>query len=756
MEKNITQTMEMELEGIHCASCVARIEKLLTDVDGVVSASVNLATARATVVYYPEIVSPGELADAVESLGYSVILPSAEVSPEEIRPDREQEARRREIAGLRRDFIVALIFTVPIFLGSFSMFIPGLPAVMRDPYLLWVLATPVQFRSGHRFYKGAWGSLRHGIADMNTLIAVGSSAAYIYSVLLVLAPGFFRAAAGVSPTLYFDTSSVIITLILLGRLLEAGARGRTSDAIRRLIGLQPRTARVMRDGQEREIMVAEVVPGDIVTVRPGERIPVDGTVIEGASAVDQSMLTGESIPVEVSPGSEVTGATINRTGGFKFRAIRVGRETVLAGIIRLVEQAQGSKAPVQRLADRVAAYFVPVVIGIAILTFILWYIFGPQPSFNFALLNFIAVLIIACPCALGLATPTAIMVGTGAGAERGILIRGAEALEGAEKLDTVVLDKTGTLTKGEPQVTDVIAADGDEAKLLAMAAAAESGSEHPLGEAVVREASAQGLILPPVRDFEAVPGKGVEALVADCKVLIGTRLLLRERDFKLPEEADERIRELELQGKTVIIVVADGRWSGLIAVADILKEGAAAAVRRLESMGLEVAMITGDNRRTAEAIASQAGIRRVLAEVLPAGKADAVARLQDEGHKVAMVGDGINDAPALARADVGIAIGTGTDVALEASDITLIGEGLEGIAGAVELSRATMRIIRQNLFWAFFYNVILIPLAAGALYPFFGLLLDPMLAAAAMAASSVTVVSNSLRLRRRQLFTPVR
>lgn len=585
---------------------------------------------------------------------------------------------------------------------------------------------------------------------MNTLIAVGTSAAYLYSVVATLFPSFFD-AAGMKPDVFFDTSALIIVLILFGRLLEARAKGQTSEAIKKLMGLQPKTARIIRKGKETDIPVEEVLVGDTVVVRPGEKIPVDGVVKEGKSAVDESMITGESIPVKKEPGDEVIGATINKTGSFKFQATKVGKDTALAQIIKLVQDAQGSKAPIQRLADVISSYFVPIVISFAIATFVIWFNFGPFPSLTFALLTFVAVMIIACPCALGLATPTAVMVGTGKGAENGILIKGGESLETAHKLDTIVFDKTGTLTKGEPEITDLVSINAhSEEEILKHAASAEKVSEHPLGDAIIKSAIERKIELRDPKDFKAIEGHGIEARVDSRNVLLGNIKLMKDRGIDI-KELEKKAEEFASDGKTPIYVSLDGKSAGLIAVADPLKESSVEALEKLKKLGLEIVMLTGDNRKTAEAIARKAGIERVLPEVLPEDKVHEIKKLQSEGRRVAMVGDGINDAPALAQADVGIAIGSGTDVAMEASDITLIKGDLRGVASAIELSKRTIRVIKQNLFWAFFYNIAGIPVAAGVLYPFFGILLNPIFASAAMAFSSVSVVSNSLRLRRVKL-----
>jgi len=741
------------VSGMTCASCVARVEQALSSVPGVISANVNLASEKATVEY----IEGTELADlrrAVEDAGYKLGLEAETLEDVET-------AIQREMQAVKKRFIFAAV------LAGIIMALMWAPSFLGKGYLLWALATPVQFWAGWRFYRGTWGALKHRTADMNTLIAVGTSAAYVYSMVAVLFPGLF-AAGGLEPHLYFDTSAMIIALILLGRFLEARARRQTSEAIKKLIGMQPKTALIIRDGKEIEIPVDDVGVGDLILVRPGERVPVDGIIQLGYSTIDESMITGESMPVEKKVGDEVIGATINKIGSFQFEATKVGRNTTLAQIIRLVEEAQGSKAPIQRLADVIASYFVPVVIGIAIITFVIWFFIGPAPALTFAFLNFIAVLIIACPCALGLATPTAIMVGTGKGAEHGVLIRSAGALERCHQISTVLLDKTGTLTRGEPRVTDIIALpSSSQEEVLRLAASAEHGSEHPLGEAIVRAALDKKLEVSPASDFKAIPGHGVEALVEGKRLLLGNLRLIADRGLSLNGLAAEAERLWE-KGKTVMFLGIDGEVVGIIALADTLKPDAKEALEELHRMGIKAVMLTGDNRRTAEAIAREVDIDRVLAEVLPEHKAQEVKKLQEEGEVVAMVGDGINDAPALAQADVGIAIGTGTDVAMETGDIILISGDLGGIITAISLSKRTMRTIKQNLFWAFAYNTALIPVAAGVLYLVFGQsgvpsglhfilgnygFLNPILAAAAMAASSITVVFNSLRLRR---FKPAR
>lgn len=743
------ESAELPITGMSCASCVAKIEKGLKRLTGVTDAKVNFATERATVKYIPGTVSMGDFKKAVKEAGYE-ILDEAQGEEEDI-VDREKRAREAEYGKLKRKLVLGALLVLPIFVLAYwkTLGLSRLYDLSREAnfYLQLIFETPVQFWVGWQFYAGAWKSAKHKTADMNTLIAVGTSAAFIYSVLAMFFPSLF-AAQGLVAVVYFDTAGAIIVLILLGRLLEARAKGQTSEAIKKLIGLQAKTARVVRNGRESDIPVEEVKIGDLVLVRPGEKLPVDGIVREGHSSVDESMVTGESIPVEKHVGDEVIGATINKTGTFTFEAAKVGKETMLAHIIKMVEEAQGSKPPIARLADIISSYFVPTVIGIALLTFGIWYFWGPAPALTYAVLNFVAVLIIACPCALGLATPTSIMVGTGKGAESGVLIRGGEALETAHKLNVIVMDKTGTLTRGEPSVTDIVALNGySQEEILRLAASAEKGSEHPLGEAIVSRAKELSIPLISPENFNAITGHGIEASIDGKALLMGNAKLMKERGISL-KDLEKGAEALSDQGKTAMFVSINQHPAGIIAVADTLKENSKVAVEALHRMGIEVAMITGDNRRTAEAIANQIGIDRVLAEVLPEVKADEVKKLQAEGKKVAMVGDGINDAPALAQADVGIAIGTGTDVAMESSDITLISGDLRGVLTAIALSRATIRNIKQNLFWAFIYNATLIPVAAGVLFPFFGILLNPIFAAGAMGLSSVTVVTNALRLKR--------
>ncbi|HLL71679.1 MAG TPA: heavy metal translocating P-type ATPase [Pyrinomonadaceae bacterium] len=756
-DANNIARVDLSLAGMTCNACARRIERRLRNAGGVESASVNFATARARVAYDRRATRPAQLIETIEEIGYG-----ASDAAEEGAADREQEAVREEQRQLRRRFLVAAVLSAPVLLIAMSH---GRIALFNVSWINWAqlaLTLPVVCYSGWPFYQGAWTALRHRAADMNTLIATGTGAAFIYSLVVTIAPQAVAANAdhsmmtamsdNASPAapVYYEAASVIIALILLGRLLETRARGKTSDAIKRLLGLQPRTARVVRaGGLEVDIPIEEVAVGDTIVVRPGEKIPVDGMVTEGASAVNEAMLTGESMPVEKSAGAEVFGATINGTGSFRFRATKVGRDTVLQQIVRMVEQAQGERAPIARLADVVSGYFTPIVICVAIAAFVVWFIAAPVESrLGYALVSFVSVLIIACPCALGLATPTAVMVGTGRGAEHGILVKGGEALETAHRLTTIVLDKTGTITLGKPAVTDVLTNGGfHEDELLRLAASAERGSEHPLGEAIVRSAQARGLALANASRFNAQAGHGVEAEVEGRSVLIGNLRLMTERGVAAGD-LEQGVEALTAAGKTAMYVAVDGALAGVFAVADEIKAGSKEAVGALGRLGLEVVMLTGDNRRTAESVARAVGITRVLAEVLPEGKAAAVRELQAEGKRVAMVGDGLNDAPALAQADIGIAIGTGTDVAIEASDITLIRGDLEGVVTAIALSRRTIRVIKQNLFWAFIYNTLGIPLAAGALYPLTGWMLSPVFASAAMALSSVSVVANSLRLRR--------
>ncbi len=763
----------LALRGIELVNDPAAIERTLAAVPGVLSASVNLGSAEAHVEHVEGAVSAEALAAAVRRAGYQVEASGGADDPAE----RQRLARERDVRELSRKLVVTtalaavtMVLSLPLMSGAggeaahadlfmrltepldraLARAFPALygadPSLLR--WLLLLLSLPVVLWSGREFYTRAWAAFRHRVADMNTLIALGTGAAFAVSWAATMAPGLFT-SAGRAPEVYYEAALAIVALILLGRLLEARARGHTSEAIRRLIGLRPRMARVERDGSEREIPIEQVRPGDLVRVRPGEKVPVDGIVREGESAVDESMLTGEPLATRKTVGDAVVGGTLNTTGSFRFEALRVGRDTVLAQIVRLVQQAQGSKPPIARLADRISGVFVPVVLSLAIAAFAIWFVWGPAPSFALALVAFVSVLIIACPCALGLATPTAVLVATGRGAESGILIRSGESLEIAHALRTVVLDKTGTVTAGKPAVTDVVAAEATVSadEVLRLAAAAESGSEHPLAQAVLAAASARGLGAPPVEGFAAVPGKGVEATVDGRRVLVGGARLLVERAVRT-NGLEETAARLAGEGKTPIFVAADGRPIGLLAVSDPIKPGSADAVAELRRLGLEVVLLTGDRRATAEAVARRVGIDRVMADVLPEGKARVVRELQAAGGRLAMVGDGINDAPALAQADVGIAIGAGADVALEASDVTLVGGGLDGVARAIRLSRRTMRVIRQNLFWAFVYNVLGIPLAAGALYPFLGILLSPVVASAAMAFSSLSVVLNSLRLRR--------
>lgn len=712
----------LSIEGMNCAACSARIEKLLTSLEGVESATVNLMAKKAMIEYNPKKVTIDEFIEKIERAGFK--------AQQQIEQDLDKEKKNREgeIKKLKNMLIFSAVFAIPLFSAMF-FHMADIHTILLNGYFQLLLATPVQLIAGARFYKGAYKSLKGGGANMDVLISMGTTAAFLYSL--------YHTIVGI-PEYYYEASAIIITLILLGKYLEAIAKGKTSEAIKKLMGLQAKTARVVRENVEMDIPMDEVLVGDIIVVRPGEKIPVDGMVTEGQSTVDESMLTGESVPVDKTTGDEVIGATINKQGAFKFKATKVGKDTALSQIIKLVEDAQGSKAPVQRLADQISGIFVPIVVVIAIVTFLIWnFGFG---DFNQGLISAVAVLVIACPCALGLATPTAIMVGTGKGAENGILIKGGEHLEKAHKLDVVVLDKTGTITKGEPEVTDIIALDHTKDEVLRFAAIAEKSSEHPLGQSIVDYAKNKSIALPDPEIFNSITGHGIYAKIENKEIYIGNRKLMNEKNIQI-SQIEETLVSLENDGKTAMIIGIDGKIGGIIAVADTVKSSSREAIEKLKAMDIEIYMITGDNNRTAEAIAKQVGITNVLAEVLPEDKAEQVEKLKQQGKSVGMVGDGINDAPALAIADIGFAIGTGTDVAMEAADITLIRGDLREIPTAILLSKKTMRTIKQNLFWAFGYNIIGIPIAALGL-------LNPMIAGAAMAFSSVSVLSNSLRLKK--------
>ncbi|HII71390.1 TPA: heavy metal translocating P-type ATPase [Candidatus Woesearchaeota archaeon] len=723
------------ITGMHCASCAAVLNKAFSKVDGVSEANVNFSTAKADVVFDDKSVSENDFIELVKKKGFS-----ASVAGGKGDFNRQASQQRKEIQGIKTKFFLSLVFAIPAFIIRMVFMWLGIMMPYQE-YILWILATPVQFFVGWQFYKGAWNALKNKSANMDTLIAVGTSAAYFYSVYVVL----FNPELGQ----YFETSAILITLVVLGKYLEAVAKGKTSEAIKKLMGLSPKIATVVREGKEMQIAVDQVVEGDIIVVKPGEKIPVDGVVVGGASSVDESMITGESIPVEKKTGDNVVGATINKHGSLKFKATKVGENTTLSQIIRLIEDAQGKKAPIQRFADAVSAYFVPAVILIALVTFSTWY-FALGEAVSFAIITSVAVLVIACPCSLGLATPTAIMVGTGKGAKKGILIKGGDALETAHKLKYVVFDKTGTITKGMPEVTDVVSVNPTTAdRMLGIAASIEKSSEHPLAEAIVKGAEEKGIAMTAATDFKAIPGHGVSAKVAGKRHFLGNMKFMQKQGIP-SEHIAGQMNALEEQGKTVMILADDKSVKGIIAVADTIKDTSREAVRRLQKMKVFVYMITGDNERTAKAIAKQAGINHVFAEVLPEDKAKYVKMLQKKG-KVAMVGDGINDSPALAQADIGIAMGSGTDVAMETGNVVLMRNDLLDVPRSIKLSRMTMSKIRQNMFWALFYNVLGIPIAAGVLYPFTGWLLSPILAGGAMAMSSVSVVSNSLLLRYKRL-----
>ncbi|MCG2785778.1 MAG: cadmium-translocating P-type ATPase [Anaerolineae bacterium] len=734
------------VENLRCASCVQFIETELKATPGVLNALVNVATQEATVDYLPEKTTLANLNTAIENWGYK---PRTAASDEPV--DKQEEAHAREYRKLMNKFWFAAAVSILVMITAYYQVVPILRDLSMDSLrLLWgltgLLTLPVMFWSGIDFFTGAWAAFKHRSANMNTLIALGTGAAWLYSTFAILFPSVFP--EGTSEPFY-DVVAVVIALVVLGQALELRAKGQSSAAIKKLLGLQAKTARVIRDGQEMDLPVEEVLVGDVIQVRPGEKVPVDGVIVDGSSAVDESMLTGESLPVSKKQGDEVIGATLNKTGAFKFRATKVGKDTALAQIVKMVQDAQNSKAPIARLVDVISGYFVPVVMILAVWTFVIWFTVGPQPQLVYALVTSVTVLIIACPCALGLATPMSLMVGIGKGAENGILIRSGEALQTARAIQTVVLDKTGTITKGKPELTDIVMSDPSPVssdELVRLAASVEKVSEHPLAQAIVEGAQARKLELEEVADFEAIPGYGVSAKVGSRFLLIGNLKLMNRENIALGT-LEEQSKSLADDGKTPMYIAIDNKAAGIVAVADTIKEDSAEAIAALQKMGIEVVMITGDNRRTAEAIARKVGVKRVLAEVLPEDKAKNVQLLQAEGKKVAMVGDGINDAPALAQADVGLAIGTGTDVAIEASDITLIKGSLKGVVTAIEVSRATMTNIYQNLVGAFFYNVLGVPVAMGILFPFFGLLLSPMIAGAAMAFSSVTVVGNANRLR---------
>ena len=743
----VVETTTLAVRGMTCASCVARVERAIEALPGVLGATVNLSTESATLEYLPDSLNREAIAQAIHDAGYE-----AEAAVEDSVKEERQERQAQELALLKRDLLFAAALTLPLILIAMTpMFLPGARALMHGllPAAVWhwlelLLATPVLAWAGRRFLVQGWAELRHLAPGMNSLVMIGSGAAYLYSLLVLVLPGLFPEGTA---NLYFEAAAVIVTLILLGRYLEALAKGRTSEAIRHLVRLQPKEARIVRQDGEVDIPVAAVVPGDIVSVRPGERIPVDGVVVDGSSYIDESMISGEPVPVSKHTDDEVVGGTVNQTGAFRYRATRVGADTVLAQIIRLVEEAQAGKPPIQRLADRIAAVFVPIVMAMALAAFVAWLVLGPDPALSFAFVAAVSVLVIACPCAMGLATPTAIMVATGRGAAMGTLFRRGPALEALAGVDTLVLDKTGTITKGKPTLTEIRAYGMAQDEALALVAAVERYSEHPIAGAIAEAAQQQGLNIPEAHEVEAVPGHGIQALIDGTRVAVGSGRFMETLGVDIAS-ASERVERLAAQGGTPVLAAVDGTLIALLFVTDPPKESSKAALVALHALDLKTIMLTGDNRRTAEAVARAVGIDRVVAEVLPDAKAAEVKRLQEAGARVAFVGDGINDAPALAQADVGIAIGTGTDIAVEAGDLILMSGELTAAANAVALARQTMKTIRLNFFWAYAYNVALIPLAAGLFYPLTGWLLNPMLAAAAMSVSSLFVVTNSLRLRR--------
>ncbi|MDP2684347.1 MAG: heavy metal translocating P-type ATPase [bacterium] len=740
------------IQGMHCASCAMTIEKSLKKVKGVKSAGVNFATEKATIEYDESAATPDDFKKAVKDSGYDVlddtdeenVQPLVKQDQDDNKEDRAEMLKKAELKKLKQKFIFGAIISVLVLAGSMQKFFPGLSDVPRQTmfYILWVLTTPVLVWSGAQFFTGTWRGLKHFRAGMDTLITMGTSAAYIYSVVATLAPQFFE-SAGQEVVVYFDTTAVIITLIVLGKYLEAKAKSGASEAIKKLAGLQAKTAHVIRDGKEIYIPISDVTEGEIIFVKPGEKVPVDGIITKGNSSIDEAMITGESIPVDKKVGDGVIGATINKAGAFQFRATKIGKETALAQIIKLVEEAQGSKAPIQRLADLISSYFVPVVIGIALLTFGIWMIWGPDPAFTFALINTVAVLIVACPCALGLATPTAVMVGTGKGAEHGILIKDAESLENLQKVNTVVFDKTGTLTKGEPAVTKY---SSDE--VLKLGYAIEKNSEHPLAQAVVDKAKELNLEADSVTDFQAIIGQGVIGKINGQKIYLGNQDLLNQNGVVIDQPSMSEIEKQEFAGQTVLLLGRGDKYLGYISVADEIKEESKQAVEALQGMGITPVMLTGDNEKTAQAIATEVGIKEWQARVKPEDKTNKIKEFQKQEKFVAMVGDGINDAPALTQANVGIAMGSGTDIAMESANITLLRGDITKVVAAIKLSKKTMRTIKGNLFWAFIYNILGIPIAAGLLYPFFGILLSPIIASGAMAFSSIFVVTNSLRLKR--------